>query len=149
MAKGKEIFRDSMEKVNTDQPSTSKVHKYDHVVVEDYKTDSDEDDVLIATTIPRFVAEQVYEETKQFKKVMKEKGPHYLQSNLVVYLNFKCTDEVVLPNQVFVTTGNGDKVHPEINKIVEEDNKAATKEGLFSNQSRVENTLNKKSTTFQ
>ena len=32
-------------------------------------------------------------------------------------------------NQVFVTSGNRDKVKPEINKIVEEDNKEASKEG--------------------
>ena len=140
-----------MEKVNTDQPSTSKVHDYNRVIVEDSQTDSDndEEEFPIKTTIPRVVVDQVYEEIEKFKKVMKEKAPHYLESNSVVYPNFKCTDDVVFTNYVFVNTGNGDKVNPEINKIVIEDNKEVSKEAFFSNQSKVENTLNKNSSTFQ
>ena len=78
-----------------------------------------------------------------------EKGPHYLESNSVVYPNFKCTDDAVFPNQVFITTRNGDKDNPEVNKIVDEDKKETTKERFLSNQSTVENTLNKNSSTFQ
>ena len=63
--KVKEISNDSMEKVNTYQPSTSKVHDYDRVIAEDSQTDSDndEEDVPIKTIIPRAVVDQVYEET--------------------------------------------------------------------------------------
>ena len=43
---------------------------------------------------------------------MKEKGSHYLEPNSMVYPNFKCSDNVVFPNQVFVTTGNGEGVKP-------------------------------------
>ena len=64
MAKGKKICNDSLEKVNTDQPSTLKAHDYDHVEVKDHDSDSDEDE----TTIPRVVVNQVYEETEKFKK---------------------------------------------------------------------------------
>lgn len=69
---------------------------------------------------------------------MKEKGSHYLEPSSVVY-----------PNQEFLTSGNGDKVKPEINKIVNEDNKEVLKEGFFWNQSAIENNLNKSSSTFQ
>ena len=41
------------------------------------------------------------------------------------------------------------KLKHEINKIVDEDNKGVSKEGFFSNQITVENTLNKNSSTFQ
>ena len=80
---------------------------------------------------------------------MKEKGPHYLESNYVVYPNFKCTNDVVFPNQVFVTTGSGYKVNHEISKIIVEGNKGASKERFFSNQRTVENSPNKNSSTFQ
>lgn len=136
-----------MAKVNSDQPSTSKAcDPFDQVVVEDYE--SDEDDVLNETPIP-WVVEHVYEETKEFEKVLKDKVAHYLESNLVSYPSFKWTDEVVFPNQVLVTSGNGDKVNPEKNKLVEEDNKDVRKEGFYLNQSIVENSLNKNSTTWQ
>ena len=56
MDKGKEICHDSMSKVNSDQPSTSKVcDPSDHIVVEDYV--SNEDDVSNESPIPRLVAE--------------------------------------------------------------------------------------------
>ena len=80
---------------------------------------------------------------------MKEKGSHFLEPNTVVYPNFKCSVEVVFPNQVFVTSGNVDKVTPEINKTVEEDDMKVLKEGYFSNQSTVENNLTKNSYTFK
>lgn len=68
------------------------------MVIEDCDIDSDEDEAPIETTILSVVFEQVYEETKMFEKVLKEKGPHYLESNSVVYPSFKGTDEVVFPN---------------------------------------------------
>lgn len=40
-------------------------------------------------------------------------------------------------------------MNPEINKIVDEDKKIITKDGFFSNQSMIENTLNNNSTNFQ
>lgn len=80
---------------------------------------------------------------------MKEKGSHYLEANSVVYPNFKYIDNVIFPNQVFVTTGNGDKVKPEFNKMIEEDNKTASKEGFFSNQSTVKNNHTTNSYSFQ
>ena len=92
-------------KIDTNQPSTSKVFDRGHVIVEDYQTDSDNEEdvskekispvVSKETTIPRIVEDQVYEETKKFDKIMKEKGSHYLDSNMVVYLIFKCIDDVL------------------------------------------------------
>ena len=64
MAMGKNSCHDSMVTVNSDQPSTSKVYDYEKAVVEDYDSDSDEDDDLIEKTIPRVVFEYVYEETE-------------------------------------------------------------------------------------
>ena len=61
MPKANEICYDSMEKVNAVQPFTSKVHEYDHVVVEDCETDSDDDEVMNKTTVLQVVFEQVYE----------------------------------------------------------------------------------------
>ena len=140
-----------MVKNNTNLPSTSKFRNLDHVIVDDSQNDSDDDGEVESgnTTIPKVVVYQVYEESETFEKVMKEKPPHYLESNSVVYPYFKCIDSLVFTNQVFVTTENGEKVNPEINKVVVEDNKEATKEGFFSNQSIVENNLNKNSLAFQ
>ena len=59
---------------------------------------------------------------------MTGKGAHYLKMNLVVCPNFKCIDNVVFPNQVFVTTGNVENIKPEINKLTEEENKQTTDE---------------------
>lgn len=102
--KGKEKCDESLVKNNTDEPSTSKVHDRDRVIVEDSLTDSDDDNEVDSSDIiiSRVVVEQVYEETDKFNKVMKETCPHYLESNFVVYPNFKCIDDVVFPNQVFV-----------------------------------------------
>ena len=62
---------------------------------------------------------------------MKEKGAHYLETHSVVYPNFKCTDDVIFPNQVFITTENVDQIKPKFNKLVEEDNKKTSNEGFF------------------
>ncbi|XP_052624916.1 uncharacterized protein LOC128132402 [Lactuca sativa] len=158
MAKGKEKGDDYKVKVDTTQPSTSKVHDHDHVTVEGSQTYSDDDDDVSKETtkhddvpkkIPRVVVDQFFDETEKFDKIMKEKGSHYLEKSTVVYPNFKCTDDVIFPNQVFVTTGNSDKIKPEFNNLVGEDNKKASKEGFFANQSTVENNLTKNSYTFQ
>lgn len=127
------------------------VHDLDLVTVEDSQTDSDEyhDVISKETTIYLVVFEQVYENTEKFDTIMKEKGSHFLEPNTIMYPNIKCLDEVVLPNQVFVTSGNGDKVKPKINKLVKEDNKNVLKEGFFSTQNTVENNLIKNSCTFQ
>ena len=137
-----------MSKVNSDQPSTSKVcDPLDHVVAEDYV--SDEDDISNEKPITSVVVEQVFEESKEYKKVLKDKGKHYLESHSVVYPRFKDTYEVLFSNQVFVTTGNGDKVDPELNKLIKEDNKGVKKESFYSNQNTIENGLNKNLTTCQ
>ena len=60
---------------------------------------------------------------------MKEKGAHYLKTNTVVYPNFKCTDDVIFPNQVFVTTINVERINLEFKKLVDEDNMQTSKEG--------------------
>lgn len=134
LVEGKEKCNDSLIKINTNQPSTSKFYDPHHVTIEDSQTgsdDDDDDDVSKETTIPQVVVDQVCEETEKFKKILKEKVSHYLETNNVAYPNFKCSDDVIFPNQVFVTSGNGDKVKHEINKIVKEDNKEASKEGFF------------------
>lgn len=78
MVKGKETHHDSMENVNNGKPSTSKVcNPLDRVVVEDYV--SNEDDVS------RVIVEQVYEESKEYTKMLKDKGQQYMESNSVVY----------------------------------------------------------------
>lgn len=109
-----------MVKNNTDLPLTSKVHDLDHVIVEDCQIDSDDDDEVESsdTNIPRVFVDQAYEESEKFEKVMKEKGPRYLESSSMVYSNFKCNDNLVFLNKVFVTIGNGEKVNLVINKIV-------------------------------
>ena len=56
------------------------------------------DDVPKETTIPRVVVDQVFDENEKFDTIMKEKGSHYLETNSVVYPNFKCLDEVIFPN---------------------------------------------------
>lgn len=69
---------------------------------------------------------------------MKEKGKHFLQTNSV--LSPTCIKG--LPNQVFVTTGNGDIVDPKIIELLKEDNSEVTDEGFYSNQNVIENGLN-------
>ncbi|XP_052622678.1 uncharacterized protein LOC128127967 [Lactuca sativa] len=78
--------------------------------------------------IPRIVVDQVFGDTQKFEKVTNEKGEHYLETNTVVYPNFKCTDDVIFPNQVFVTTGNVENIKPELKKMIEEDNSKTTEE---------------------
>ena len=80
---------------------------------------------------------------------MNEKGAYYLETNIVVYLNFTCTDEVVIPNQVFVTAGNAENIKPEFKKLVDKNNKRSTDEGFFANRNTVENNLTKNSYVFQ
>ena len=148
MAKGKEKYHDSIAKVDNDQLYTSKVcDPLDRVIVKDYM--SDEDDVSNETPTPEVIVKLVYEESKEYTKVLRNKGQHFMESNSIVYPMFKCTDEVVLPNRVFITSGKGDNVNPKLNKLVEEDNKDVTKDGFYSNQSTVENGLSKSSKTFQ
>ena len=93
--------------------------------------------------------DQVFGDTGKFDKVLPEKGAHYLETNIVVYPNFKCIDDVIFPNQVFVTIGNVENVKQEFKKLVEEDNKKTIEEGFFSNQSSVENNLTTNSYVFQ
>ena len=92
-------FNDSTVKVNTTLPSTLKIHDLDHVIVEDSQTVND--DAPKEKTIFRVVVDQVYGETEKFDSVMKEKGPHYLESNSIVYPNFTCTDDVIFPKSSF------------------------------------------------
>ena len=100
-------------------------------------------------TSPRVVVNQVFDNTKEFDKILNEKGAHYLETNTVVYPNFKCTDDIIFPNQVFVTTGNVEKIKPEFNKMVENDNQKSTTEGFFGNQNTVENNFTQNSYVFQ
>ena len=67
----------------------------------------------------------------------------------MVYPNFVCTDKIIFPNQVFVTTGNAEKIHPEFNKMVEKDNQRSTIEGFFANQNTEENNLTQNPYVFQ
>ena len=59
----------------------------------------------------------MFEDTKKFDKLLSEKGAHYLETNQVVYPNFKYSDDVVFLNQVFVTTGNVENIKMEFNKF--------------------------------
>ncbi|XP_023759875.1 uncharacterized protein LOC111908280 [Lactuca sativa] len=148
---------------DTDKPSTSNVCNFDHVSVRDSQTDSSDDEdeekvlnnskpqkyVSNEKTIKQIVVDQVFGDTKNFDKVLFEKGAHFLETNIVVYPNFKCTDDVLFTNQVFFTTGNVENIKLEFNKMVKEDNKKISDEGFFSNQSTVENNLTKNSSVFQ
>ncbi|XP_023757104.2 uncharacterized protein LOC111905646 [Lactuca sativa] len=159
IVKGKEKIKDLMVEKETDIPPTSKVCDMNFVNVKDSQTDDsdDEDEEKFSKgnksskeeETPRIVVDQVYGNTQKFKKVMTEKGEHYLETNIVVYSNFKCTDDVIFPNQVFVTIGNVENIKPELKKFVEEDNSKTTDEGFFANQSTVENNLTKNSYVFQ
>ena len=100
-------------------------------------------------TPQRVVVDQVFENTKEFDKILNDKGAHYLETNTVVYPNFVCTDKTIFPNQVFVTTGNAEKIHPEFNKMIEKDNLKSTIEGFFANQNTEENNLTQNSYVFQ
>ena len=119
------IVKDDIEK-----PSTSQHCNFDNVEVESWKsddTDENKEDVKDSQEIPpRVVVDQVFENTKEFDKILNDKGAHYLETNTVVYPNFICTDKTFFPNLVFVTTGNAEKVHPEFNKMIEKDNLNST-----------------------
>ncbi|XP_023768575.1 uncharacterized protein LOC111917153 [Lactuca sativa] len=158
-SKGKEKVKDLMVENEIDIPSTSKVCDMNFVDLKDYQTDdSDDEDVekvlkekasLKEEEIPRIVVDQVYGDTQKFEKMMNEKGEHYLETNTVVYRNFKSSVDVIFPNQVFVTTKNVENIKPELKKMVEEDNTKTTEEGFFANQNTVENNLTKNSYVFQ
>ncbi|CAI9299943.1 unnamed protein product [Lactuca saligna] len=85
-----------------------------------------EKNVSTDTSPTRVVVEQVYGDPKEFNKIHIDKGAHYLEPNTIVYPNFTCTNKTVFPNQVFVTTGNVEKIKPEVNKMIENDNKQST-----------------------
>ena len=72
-----------------------------------------------------------------------------METNTVVYPNFTCTDKTVIPNQVFVTAGNVEKIKPEFKKMVENDNKRSTTKVFFANQNTIENNLTQNSYIFQ
>lgn len=75
---------------------------------------------------------------------MNEKGKHYLEQNVVLYPQFKD-----FPNQVFVTSGNGENVNSKLMVLLEEDNMKVTDERFYSNQNVELNNLNQRSKTFQ
>ncbi|XP_023752546.1 uncharacterized protein LOC111900907 [Lactuca sativa] len=81
--------------------------------------------------IPRIVVDQVYGYTQKYEKVLKEQ------------------DDVVFPNQVFITTGNVENVKPEFKKLVEQDNLKTSDEAFFANQSTIENNLTNNSYVYQ
>nr|KAJ0207989.1 hypothetical protein LSAT_V11C500266000 [Lactuca sativa] len=151
--KSKEIIVDSIVKDENDIPSTSQHCNFDNVEVESWKTDDtdeNKEDVKDSHETPqRVVVDQVFGDTKEFDKILNDKGAHYLETNTVVYPNFTCTNNTIFPNQVFVTNGNVEKIKPEFNKMVENDNKRSTTEGFFANQNTVENNLTQNSYVFQ
>ena len=73
------------------------------MTVEDSQTDSDDDNDVVPkeTIISRVVVDQVFDETKKLDKILKEKGSHYLETNIVVYPNFKWTDDVIFQIRFF------------------------------------------------
>ncbi|CAI9262401.1 unnamed protein product [Lactuca saligna] len=102
-------------------PESKKVHNW-----KSDDTDENKQDVKDSHEIPpRVVVDQVFGDTKGFDKILSDKGAHYLETNTVVYPNFICTDKTIFPNQVFDTTGNPEKINPEFNKIVENNNQRA------------------------
>ncbi|XP_052627545.1 uncharacterized protein LOC128134134 [Lactuca sativa] len=137
-SKEKEKVKDFIVENETDTTSTSKVGELNYVDLKDYQTDDSDDEEVEKVSkekasskkdeIPRIVVDQVYGDTQKFEEVMNEKGPHYLETNRVVFPNFKCTDDVIFPNQVFVTKGNVENIKPELKKLVEEDNSKTTEE---------------------
>ncbi|XP_052622499.1 uncharacterized protein LOC128127833 [Lactuca sativa] len=155
----KEKCEDLLVKIDTDQPSTSKVCDMEFVEIHDSQidySDNEEESTNSKTNksskeveIPRVVVDQVYMDSQEFEQILSEEGAHYLETNIVVYPIFKCTDDIVFPNQIFVTTGNVENIKPEFKILVEEDNKKTSDEGFFSNQSTIENNLTKNSYIFQ
>ena len=126
--KGKEKCEDLLIKIETDKPSTSKVCDMEYVEIHESQTDDSDNEKENSKAkpiqktkgieIPRVVVDQVYLDTQEFEKILSEKGAHYLESNTVVYPIFKCTDDIVFPNQVFVTTGNVENIKPEFKKMI-------------------------------
>ena len=67
VVKGKEICHDSMEKVNNNQLSTSKVcDPFDQVIVEEYESDTD--DVSNETPIPRVIVKKSIKKQRSSKR---------------------------------------------------------------------------------
>ena len=64
---------------------------------------NNDDEVANEKPIPRVVEDQVFEDSKEYIEVLKDKGSHYLEPNAVVYPRFKDFEDIVYPNQVFVT----------------------------------------------
>lgn len=53
------------------------------------------------------------------------------------------------PNQVFVTSGNGENLNMKLKDLLDKDNKKVYDDGFYSNQNVEENNLNHRSKTFQ
>lgn len=49
---------------------------------------SDDDEVSIEKQIPRIFEDQIFEDSKDFTKVLKEKGIQFLEQNDVLYPKF-------------------------------------------------------------
>ncbi|XP_052627671.1 uncharacterized protein LOC128134224 [Lactuca sativa] len=108
-------------KDENDKSSTSQHGDFDNVEVESWKTDDTDED----------------------KEV---KDSHTTPQRVVVDQVF---DNTIFPNQVFVTTGNVEKIKPEFNKIVENDNQRSTTKASpqFMHQNIVERKKNEGSST--
>ena len=140
-SKGKEICDESMVDDDTDRPSTSNVCDIDHLSIKDSQTDSSDDEsedevsnnsetekhVSNKTINKQIVVDQVFTDTENFEKVLLKKSAHFVETNTVAYPNFKCSDDVVYHNQVFITTRNVENIS-ELNIMVEEDNKKTSEE---------------------
>ena len=73
-----------MQKVNSDQPSTFKIcDTYDTVVDGDYV--SDVNNILNKKPILRVMVKQIFKDSNEYMKLLKDKGKNYLESNAVVY----------------------------------------------------------------
>lgn len=75
----------------------------------------------------RVVEDRVFEDSKNYNKVLNKKGQHYLEQSVGVYPKFKD-----FPNQVFVTKGNYDKIDQRFISMVNKDNMKVTYAGLYS-----------------
>ena len=117
-----------------------------YVTIKDItNNESDSDDDSCEKEMSRVGEDQVFEDTKEFTKILKEKGKHLSEQSSVLYPT--CVKG--LPNQVFVTTGNGDNVDPKINELLKEDNSKVTDEVFYSYQNVIENGLNQRSKAFE
>lgn len=98
LAKGNDNV-DSTKKLKDESSSTTKTcdsQKEMVIVEEKTNKENDSDDDLYEKEIPRVVEAQVYDDTKKFTEILKQKGKHYLETNTVIYLN--CIKG--FPNQV-------------------------------------------------